>query len=190
MAQFPTGIPISKITLVPIFTTISHTSDSGIEVRRKKRAFAQFDVMVDFHPMTKANMQTLYDFYMARSGSYEAFYIYDVVTMDHDSLLVGTGDGSTVTFDIPGKSTSSQTVYVNGIVQTNNVTVFYNYGSGAESSDQVTFSSAPSIGDILSCNFTGFLRVRCRFMDDTFTRDNLYGNVFQTSIKLKGLKFV
>lgn len=188
MATFPTGIPIKSIDLIPKWNTTSWTYDNASETRRQKWSFAKYDVDIDFYPMTKTNMQTLWAFYMARKGAFEAFYIYDITTMAHTDLYIGLGDGSTVTYDLPGKSTSSQTIYVDNVAQTNSVTVFYSYDSGAESSDQVVFSSAPSIGSVLTCDFTGFLRIKCRFAGDSLTRANLYGDVYQLSIKLQGLE--
>jgi len=187
MATFPTGIPIKNIDVIPVFNTIISSFDGGNEQRRKKWAFAKYDVNIDFHPMTKADMQTLWSFYVARQGPYEEFSIYDIVTMDHVDLYVGVGDGATMTFDLPGKSTSSQVVYVSGVEQSGNYSKSYNTGS--DSSDQIVFTSAPDTGTIITCDFTGYLRIKCRFTDDTLTRQNLYGNVFQYSIKLKGVEF-
>jgi hypothetical protein len=132
-------------------------------------------------------MQGIWDFYMARKGSHEAFYIYDFMTlMDHESLFCGTGDGSTSTFDIPGRSTSSHSLYIDGVDQPSGWEVFYGGGDGG--SDEVAFSVPPSDGEDVTIDFTGYLRIRCRFADDNLSRRTLLGIAFGFGISLKGLK--
>ena len=78
---------------------------------------------------------------------YEAFYIYDLTLLSGEAwwqqgLYVATGDDTTATFDIPGRSTSGHAIYADGNeVDSEDYTI--NTGGGESNSDRVTFDTAP-----------------------------------------------
>jgi hypothetical protein len=95
------------------------------------------------------------------------------------------GDGDEDTFDIPGKSTSSQSIYLDGALQGSGYTILT--GGGVSSSDRVQFTSPPDIGVEISCSFTGLLRIRCRYAQDKLSREQFLEYMYKTGVELKGL---
>lgn len=194
MATFPEDpAPAYPLIVTPVWKTLISQIGTGKEQRRQKSLFPMYDVTVRYNVITAANAKTLWEFYMARKGAYEAFYIYDLallasVSFNHDDQYVGTGDGATEIFDIPGRSTSSQTIYVDGIEQTVTTDYVILTGGGESNSDRVDFVTAPSTGSIITADFTGFLRMRVRFMYDKLSRELFTTNLFRYGIELKGLK--
>lgn len=158
--------------------------ESGVEQRRQKWTFPKFDVTLTWNVRAAANIQMLYTFYMARKGAYEAFYFYTYDTEKWAGLYVGVGDGTTTIFDLPGKTTSLRTVYINGV---STESLSYLTGGGTESADRVQFDTAPAAGEIISCDFTGYMRIKCRFAEDGMDRKSFTSAIFSTGLKLKGL---
>jgi hypothetical protein len=183
-----TPVPQFPYSVSPRWKTIITTFDTGAEQRRSKRPFAQYDVTLTYDVITVAEMQTLWNFYQSAKGSYMPFFFYCYESAAYANLLVGTGDAVTTIFDLPGKSTSSRTLYVNGAVQSSGFS--YLTGGGQENSDRVQFTVAPAIGAIISADFTGYLRIRCRFKNDTLSRQMFEALLYKTGIELQGLNFV
>jgi hypothetical protein len=118
MSEYPsTPKPAPDGLLVtPVWTTVTTSFDAMTEQRKAKQVFAKYDVSLKYpEGMTNADIMTLWAFYMARKGAYQAFYIYDLLSLAHTGLFVGWGDGETTIFDLPGKSTSDQTIYKDGV---------------------------------------------------------------------------
>lgn len=194
MATFPEDPkPIYPLIVTPEWRTLISTAGTGKEQRRQKALFAVYDVTVRYRALSAAGVKTLWEFYMARKGAFEAFYIYDLallaaVSFNHSTLYCATGDGETTIFDIPGRSTSSHAIYANGVEQDDPTDYGILTGGGESSSDRVEFTNAPAEGTIITCDFTGYLRIRSRFMHDRLPRELFLRNLFQYGIELKGLK--
>ena len=192
MATWPESNPIPNypLTVDPEFNTLISGFDGGGEQRRQKLLYPKYDVTVNYQKISVAEAKILWEFYLARNGAYEAFYIYDLALLlghsfNHVGEYCGTGDGSTTIFDIPGRSTSSRTVYVDGVDETSNVSFLT--GGGSSNSDRIEFSSAPAAGGIITIDFTGYLRMRVRFLKDKLSRINFVNELYAYGIKLKGL---
>jgi len=185
--------PIYPLIVEPEFKTLISGFDGGGEQRRQKQLFPKYNVTVNYGALSETDMQTLWDFYLARKGAYEAFYIYDLallasISPNHDGQYVGTGDASTEVFDIPGRSTSSQVIYIDGVEQTLTTDYVILNGGGESSADRVDFVSPPAAGEVVTADFTGFLRIRARFAEDKLSRELFMTNLFRYGIQLKGLK--
>jgi uncharacterized protein (TIGR02217 family) len=188
MAEFPaTPKPSYPIDIESEWKTLKTTFDSGKEQRRQKWDYAKYNVTLKYDVLTPANIQLLWAFYQARKGSAESFYFYDLVSVAHTSLYIGIGDGVTLIWDVPGKSTSSETIYVNGAEFDSGYEILT--GGGSESSDRISFTVEPAEGDIITCDFTGFLRIPCRFEEDKMSRESFTRTLYRTGLKLKGLAF-
>lgn len=193
MATFPESSPIPQYPLIlePEFNTlVSNFSGLGGEKRRKKLLFPRYNITVNYNILTVVDVRTLYEFFMSVSGSYESFYIYDLAIIlshpfNHFNQFCGIGDGTTTIFDIPGRSTSSHTVYVDSVDTTVDATILI--GGGSSDSDRVELDNAPLTGSIIKIDFTGFLRMKVRFSDDKLARINTKTDLYKYSIKLKGL---
>jgi len=184
--------PIYPLIIEPEWKTIISGFDGGGEQRRQKQLFPKYNVSVQYDALSETDMQTLWDFYMARKGSFEAFYIYDLallasIALNHDGQYVGTGDGATDIFDIPGRSTSSQAVYIDNALQTTPTNYSILTGGGESSSDRIDFVAAPAAGEVITVDFTGYLRIRARFLEDKLPRELFMTSLFRYGIKLKGL---
>jgi len=192
-STFPASpVPKEPVLITPRFKTLISDFESGGEQRRQKWLYAKYDVQIAFPLLEMSDIQTLWDFYMARKGAYEAFWFFDPrpglgMTVAHDGLYVGTGDGATEVFDLPGKSTSSQTIYVDGVEQTVTTDYVILTGGGDGSADRVDFVGIPNAGEIITCDFTGELRMRVRFAADGLNLE-LFTLMLQTvGIQLIGL---
>lgn len=183
---FPTTpAPDYPLKLTPRWSTLVSKFDSGAEQRRVKRLYPVYDVELKYKTLTKTEAETLYVFYMARRGMAEAFVIYDLFSQGHICQYVGVGDGATTIFDLPGKSTSSHEIYIDGQVQSSGFEILYGDGDG--DSDRVEFETAPAQGQVLTCDFTGFLRIRVRFAKDELTRETFDYLLYTYGIDLEGL---
>lgn len=192
MATFPESSPSPRYPLVvePEFNTLISGFDGRGEQRRKKSLYPKYNVTVKYDNISVAEAKTLWEFYIARSGAYEAFYIYDLALLlehsfNHVGEYCGAGDGSTTIFDIPGRSTSSRTVYSDGVDVTSNVSFLT--GGGSSNSDRVQFNTAPTAGKIITIDFTGYLRMRVRFLEDKLSREIFIYNLYAYGIRLQGL---
>ena len=190
MAIFPDTItPIYPVIIEPEWDTIIHRFDGGGEQRRQKSLYPRFNVPnLKFKGLSGSEVQTLWDFYMARKGAFEAFYFFDPsinasIVTSYDDLYVGTGDGTTDIFDLPGKSTSAQTVYVDGEEGVYSILT----GGGDGSADRVDFTTAPALGTSISCDFTGQLRIHCRFEHDKMSKEIFIRALHRVGVSLKGL---
>lgn len=187
MSEYPASpVPKYPVDLTAVWKTVISAFDAANEQRRQKQTYAKYDVSLVYDRLSDANIAILWNFYMARKGAYEAFYFYTLESADWGGLYIGVGDAAEVTFDIPGKTTSSQAIYVNGaLVDPGDYTMVV--GGGTENSDRVTFDTAPALNAIITCDFTGYMRIRCRFEEDKMTRQRFLHLLYRTGLKLKGL---
>jgi len=192
MATWPetNPTPIYPLIVSAVTQTDIVTLGGGGEQRRSNWLYPKFDVEVRYRAISAAQAQTLWAFFLARKGAYEGFNIYDLsllasVSFVHGELYCGTGNGTASIFDIPGRATSSQTVYVDGAEQTG-VTILAGGGDG--NSDRIQFASPLAAGEIVTCKFTGYHRMRVRFEQDRISKELFMRNLFAySSIALKGI---
>ncbi len=186
MAVFPDSIHHNpSFVFTPVWNTLKSKYENGNEQRRQKWLYPKYDVAVQFNALSQVDAKTIYEFYMARKGSYEAFYFFDHYSFDHVGLYVGTGDGSTDVFDIPGITTSARTLYENGSVISSGFSYLTGGGDGA--ADRVDYTTAPASGVIITIDFTGFVRAKVRFANDNLDRNNFMTNLFKYGLELKGV---
>ena len=192
MSYYPeTPVPQYPLIISPRWRTTINSMDTGVEERTKKWVFAQYDVVVQYNALSSTDVKTIWDFYMAREGAYEAFYIYDLsliagMNKTHTKQYVGTGDGSTVTWSLPGRSLSSQIVSANNVVvDSGDYTITPTTGGTVP--DSITFDTAPDTGDIITITFSGYLRIRCRFAEDSMPFELFTTTLTNVGVSLKGL---
>jgi len=87
---------------------------------------------------------------------------FDWKTRTWPFLRVGVGDGVTLVFDLPGRQTSAQHVFVNGVEQSVSISA----GAGANGCDRATLGGAPAVGARISCSFFGNRLARVRTRED------------------------
>jgi hypothetical protein len=186
MAGYPATPKPSTIALTARWNTVISKFDSGKEQRRTKQTQDLYDVNLTYAAMSLANFTTLWAYYQACKGSYTSFFFFDLVSAAHVAVYTGLGDGTTDTFDLPGKDTISHYIYLNGALQTaTDYTILT--GGGTDNADRVQFDTAPTAGYIITASFTGYLRIKCRFKDDKLTREAFTAKLFHTGLELVGL---
>ena len=169
-------------------TMISNFDDLGEETRKRKWLYPKRNLELTYQNITKAQGQTLWLFYKARSGAYEAFNFFYAFSASYTDEYVGTGNGSTLIFNLPSKGASSYTLKVDGATQTAGG-VDYTFASegGTDGADKATFVVAPATGKRITWDFTGYLKVRARFAEDNLDWDTFYDRLVTSGLELKGL---
>lgn len=191
MAVYPEDPRPYELIVAPEFRTLVSSMDGGEEQRRSKWLYPKYNVQITYprELVDKAQMQTLWAFYMARRGMAEAFYIYDfLISMAHVGQLVAVANGMDTIFDLPGRNTSLRTIYLNGAEQA--LGVSYLVGGGDGDCDRVELSAAPAAGAIVTCDFTGYLRIRGRFAHDSLSRETFFDYAFSMGIEIQGLSAI
>lgn len=169
-------------------TLFSNFDDLGEERRKQKWLYPRRNISLKYNYISQSNIDTLWEFYVARKGSYEAFNLFWPVSNSYTSEYIGTGDDSTVTWNLPSKTASSYTLYKDGVELTGGGTDYtFNAAAGADGADSVTLVVAPAAGERLSFSFTGYLKIRCRFMEDKFSYDIFAKALHVSGVELKGL---
>lgn len=189
--DFPLDIEFETKTLISSFDGM------GKEKRRRKFVFPRRNITVTYSDrfLTRAQMRTLWQFYLDRSGPFEAFSFFvagptalvaAAGVNTYEGEYIGVGDGSTLSFDLPGRSIGTETIYHDNVEYQS---TDYNISgeAGADGVDRVGLLVAPVAGAILKIDFVGVLRIRCRFMDDNFSYQDFYNVVSRAGVELKGL---
>lgn len=187
MAAYPeTPAPTFPYVIEPEWRTIVSEFDSGEEQRRQKWTYPHYNVKLSYYGLLSSAVANLYEFYQARKGAYEAFHFFEPTdATSHTSVYVGTGNGTSTSFSLPGKETTGRHIYLNGSETT---IVAFTTAGGVDGSDLLKFtSSAPTSTQVITASFVGKLRVRCRFADDKLSKTNFEKQLFSAGIELKGL---
>jgi len=193
MAKFPEADTIdfvAPLTIVTRYSTVVSQLPGGTEKRRAKFTYPLYDLQVKYDTLSLATARTLWQFYKDRYGALQSFYFYNPATDSYEGEYCGTGNGSALTFDIPGKNTSSQSVYVNGVLKTEGVHYNIETGSGAEGADRIVFTAgnAPASGNVVTVDFTGNYRYKVRFAEDKYTFSQFYRALVSVGIALVGVR--
>ena len=190
MAEYPStvayNVPFSVNHLWKTLT--SNFDDQGKEKRRRKWLYPKRDISLVYNNnISYIEARTLWQFYLDRHGSYNAFSFFFSESDTYEGEYIGTGDGSTVLYDLPGKSTSTRTVYVAGSTMSTGTDYIPSAGVGGDGADIITFLVAPADGDRITLDFSGLLRVTCRFNEDQLSYEQFYLRLTQMGVQLKGL---
>jgi hypothetical protein len=175
---------------------ISSFGDQSREQRKLKTSWPTRNIRIDYKNISISDMNTLLKFQTARGFQYELFtFIYpiELETQEYDGEYIGTGDGSTATFNCPFKEASDYTIYVNNIEQTLTTDYAVSGSFGLDGVDTLTFETAsiPASGEVIKADFTGRLAVRCRYNKPMQVAYRSWGNVSlcSASVELKGRHF-
>jgi len=168
-------------------TLFSNFDNLGTERRKRKWLYPKRLITLQYSNITKAEGRTLFDFYIARSGAYDAFTFFKYELESYVGEYVGTGDGTTTTFNLPCKTSSARTLYLDGAEQTVNVDYTYSALGGTDGCDEITMDSAPASGERLTLDFTGYLKIKCRFKDDNLSFETFFNTYRTVGIQLQGL---
>jgi hypothetical protein len=171
VALYPTTIaPLIGYQVEPIYTTQITPLKSGADVAEKVYDYPRYRIMLPYR-VSASNLATLQNFYHARRGRYEAFDYRDPFTSFWEDIYVGTGDGSTTVFDIPIYNIDAPltpgdwVLYKDGVVQSTGFT--FSHQAGENDRSQVTFTVAPTSGEVITFDGSQYRMFRVRFASDT-----------------------
>ena len=190
---------------MPTFATIISTHVSGREVATPQQAYPlheftlTYEVLREqtanqsiYHPNSPyTELQQMAGLFMACNGQYGWFY-FDYPADDSRSLAsLGTGNGSTVTFtamraygphnfsEPVGGINAIGDIYFNGVAQSPTIYSF--------SGNQVTFTSPPGSGVVITIDFSFYYL--CRFLEDQHDYDQFMYNLFTLkTCKIRSVK--
>lgn len=169
-------------------TLISNFDDMGKELRRRKWLYNKRDITLKYKYISRADARTIWDFYNDMYGSYYTFNFFLEYVDTYVKEYFETGDGTTTTFTLPSKYTASYTIYNDGSAYSGSDFTL-NANAGADGADQVVFNVAPTTGFKLTISFSGYLVIKCRFMEDKLTNEQMYNKFNTIGVKLRGLLF-
>jgi hypothetical protein len=186
MAVFPDIKAFYGSEIIPTFNTLKlGPTDGDFIQRRKKRTVPLYQFRLKFNVLSQSDIKTLYDFFISMSGCYGSFAFFDFDYRDW-SIIVGTGDGSTTSFDLKGKETYNRIVKVNGIQKTEGTDYTFYQGLGADGQDKITFNSAPATGDIIIADFTGRRYFpNCIFLEDVMSIESFSHLLYSTGLTIQ-----
>jgi len=163
MALFPDVIG-SERGIGPLFTTKTTRLGQNQFARYRKSLRPRFAFDIAFDLLTSAQASSIDDHVIAVAGAGLTFPWFDWSPFHWLWVPVGTGDGSTTTFDLPGKNSSDLEVFTgtgsSAAVSSTSV------GTGANGCDRFTLTSAPGNGVSIWCNATMRRLFTVTFEDD------------------------
>jgi hypothetical protein len=135
-------------------------------------------------------MSTLWSFFESRKGAYEAFHYYIGEAWSQKYTVSGAyiavADGAATVYTLPCKDSCAVAVYKNGSVLST-TTYAVNTTAGTDDADTLSLAFTPSSGDVLTMDYTGYQKVRCRFKEDSLSRTLWEKDIYKLTVELKGL---
>lgn len=195
MVAFPeiTAIPFGNpvIQQLQFKTLINGFNDLGQEQRKQKWLYPRRLITLRYNYISKTEVEDLFQFYIARSGAFQAFsFFYPSPRGNNYSYVheyVGSGDGSETVFSLPSLYATSYTLYIEGTTQSEPTDYSLSAAGGPDGEDKATFAIAPSDGERITFSFTGRLKIRARFADDKLNMQEFYDRLTNVGLKLQGL---
>ena len=166
--RFPTDIAYGAVG-GPEYSTDIVITQSGFEQRNANWSQARGSYNVAHGVKTQAQLNTLIAFFRARKGRADGFRFKDWTDYQITAQAIGTGDGSTKTFQLVKtyvSGTTSETrlitkpvagtvnIYLGGVLQSGGA---YTLDT---TSGQVTFTTAPGSGVAITADFQFDIPVR------------------------------
>lgn len=192
-AVFPTlpglGWSVGK---KPMWKTAVQRTVSGREFRAPFMSYPLWEFSLNYEVLRAATayaeLQTLMGFFNARLGAYDSFLYTDSNDNSVTDYQFGTGDGTTVAFQL----TRALGGFIEPVMNVNALTNIKKGGAvqssptdySIDSAGLVTFTSAPAGAAVLT--WTGSFYFRVRFLQDMAEFEEFMKNLWQ----LKKLEFV
>jgi len=163
------------------FKTDITEAETGKEQRKALWDYGLRDYNLSLQWYSETNMNIVWDFYIARKGSYENFWVKIPTEYLVTSESIGTGDGKTTEFlldEFPVDTSDNFTLYVDG----SSVSGTLSNNTATEKS-YATFSSAPANTTVLTASYEFYFRVR--FLEDNISKTLMAFQLLHSNLKLK-----
>jgi len=146
-----------------------------------------------------AGTYTLSVWFWADVGNYGNINLHDATHgVDHSVYAEGNGDWQllTVTATFPIGTTQGGIYLYSTYNQADNTVYYddvqlektlYTVNGGEDGADLISFATAPDDGARITMDFTGYLKVRCRFAEDMLDFQTFYARLVSAGVKLQGL---
>lgn len=176
----------------PVWNTKTQRSVSGKEVRTAFMSYPLWQFALSYEVLRAASayaeLQSLLGFFNARQGAYDSFLYTDPNDNSVTDYQFGTGDGTTVAFQL----TRAYGGFIEPVMNVNTLTNIKKAGVAQSnpadytigSTGLVTFTTAPAIGAALT--WTGSFYFRVRFLQDTAEFKEFMKNLWE----LNKLEFI
>lgn len=168
-------------------TVVAGPYMSGRSVVGKGREYPLFRARLAYAKMALADFQPVYTLFSNVRGRFGTFTFFDFTGHDASpvgaawvKLYVGVGNGVTTIFDLPMKTATSRTVYVNSVA----TAVTFNSGAGTDGRDSITFAGAPTSGHLIELTATGRRAVTARFAEDTLHVNRYAAGLVDASVEI------
>lgn len=164
------------------FSTLIFQADSGKEKRRAKwsKSIRALDCWLENE--SEAGINLIWDFFKARQGKYDSFWVKFPTSYKVAAEAVGTGNGSQTVFNLDyfPVDAASVKVYLNGILQVSGYTVTNDLTNEVA---KITFSAAPGAGVAVAADYEYY--IQARFDEDKLSKELVQYKLYNASIKLK-----
>lgn len=196
MAKFPEIDSLSignPVNVQMLFKTLStNFAELGKSQRKQKWLFPKRQIKINCPWITKAELETLMQFYAQRYGGFSSFNFFvpepNNTPLEYLKEYVGTGNGSNSVFNLPSKNATGYVVYKDNSTQSGGgVDYTFVRNDGEDGVDKLIFTSAPATGERITYTFTGILKVRCVFVEDNLDYDLMYDRLVNSNLTLQGL---
>ena len=163
----------------PRFHTKVMAAVSGMETRAAFMAYPLYKIDLTFDYLSLNDWQTLGGFFKARKGKFDSFLFDDLEDNTATAQLVGTGNGSTTSFQlvrsvggftepVENPKSTGLNVYISGALQSSGYVI--------GPTGILTFTAAPSVA--VSVTWTGGYYWRVRFDQDDAEFSQTVKNIF------------
>jgi len=157
------------------FRTAISTFEQGAEQRRKLWNVPKRSYKLPFAALNETDFWALRDFYIARSGPTDLFYLKDLTGCTVSSEAVGTGNSVLTQFTLDEYPIAdSETITLAGVTQSTPG----DYSIDIDSKT-ITFTSPPGVVAIVA-TYEYYRRVR--FVEDIFQFNSIVWQIFSTEL--------
>jgi len=188
VSLFPTTLTPGMPIINTMWSTNISTLKSGKENRTQNWVFPVRIIRVPFPNISLSEAKQIINFYNNDcKGARYSFHFKFPVSENYTKEFVGQGDAASKTFTLPITSgvDGTTTMYVDDVEDSART---FSSGTGTDSRDQITFTSAPSLAAVITVSFTGYWTPTLRFSDSMAFRYNLYDILSHEEIVLKEIR--
>jgi uncharacterized protein (TIGR02217 family) len=158
--------------------------EDGKERRRAKWPYGLRSYKLSLFAYSKTAMDIIWDFFVARKGSYDVFLVKIPTEYQVVAEAIGTGDGVKTDFvldEFPVDTTGNFTIYVAGspvaATLSNNFTGEFSYATIV----------APTAGQVVTGSYEFYFQVK--FLADTISRQLIAYQLLNMGIELKEVRW-